>query len=529
MDKTADIYTPTYAISAAKMRKAMKLIALTLILLGLSGLVAAQSRALTKADDAFERFDYSLALKRYNKLDGKSESRYYVTKRIADCYRLLNMPVNALEWYEKAIEFHDVDAETYYHLGQTLRVLKRYEESDIYLNRFREITRTQAPQQGLSPGEFLMAVKSDSGRYEIIPRNVNSEYSEFGPAILDGNKLVFSSNRPGKSVIRQLDSRNNLPFFGLFVSELSDLSTATYPLPFLPKIKTELNDGPVSFTADGQMLYITRNTTATQEGLSELDIFSLNRRDGKWSSTLASLPLKIKGYSIAHPAVSPDNQRLYFSSDMPGGYGAKDLYYSELRGGFFSQPVNLGPDINTAGNDVFPFVDSAGRLFFASDGLPGLGGLDIFMTIPEGQNFSKPYNLGPGINTAYDDFSIVIKSDDSGGYFSSNRPGGAGSDDIYAFKTLKPLRFTHILGTIVNQLTGEPEEAVSISVIKQNGIVVANIESDEKGNYSLHLLSDEEYTIHFRKRMMQAVEKSLTPSEIKAFSTLNLNIKLVPR
>lgn len=151
------------------------------------------------------------------------------------------------------------------------------------------------------------------------------------------------------------------------------------------------------------------------------------------------------------------------------------------------------------------------------------------MTIPEGQNFSKPYNLGPGINTAYDDFSIVIKSDDSGGYFSSNRPGGAGSDDIYAFKTLKPLRFTHILGTIVNQLTGEPEEAVSISVIKQNGIVVANIESDEKGNYSLHLLRDEEYTIHFRKRMMQAVEKSLTPSEMKAFSTLNLHIKLVPR
>ena len=196
-----------------------------------------------------------------------------------------------------------------YHLGQTLRVLKRYEESDIYLNRFREITRTQAPQQGLSPEEFLMAVKSDSGRYEIIPLNINSEYSEFGPAILDGNKLVFSSNRPGKSVIRQLDSRNNLPFFGLFVSELSDLSTATYPLPFLPKIKTELNDGPVSFTADGQMLYITRNTTATQEGLSELDIFSLNRRDGKWSSTLASLPLKIKGYSIAHPAPSPAPQR----------------------------------------------------------------------------------------------------------------------------------------------------------------------------------------------------------------------------
>src|SRR5690606_18556962 len=115
-----------------------------------------------KADKAFGRFDYSKALNIYQKLEKKNESKYYVTKRIADCYRLLDMPTHAVEWYEKAIEFHDVDAETYYHLGQTLRTLKRYEESDIYLNRFRAITRTQTPQQGLSPEEYLRTVRSDS-------------------------------------------------------------------------------------------------------------------------------------------------------------------------------------------------------------------------------------------------------------------------------------------------------------------------------------------------------------------------------
>jgi hypothetical protein len=149
--------------------------------------------------------------------------------------------------------------------------------------------------------------------------------------------------------------------------------------------------------------------------------------------------------------------------------------------------------------------------------------------LPGEYGFSNPHNLGPDINTPYDDFGITILYDDSGGYFASNRPGGEGSDDIYAFRTLVPLRFTQIRGTITNDITGEAEEAVSISIFKKNGIPVANLESDEKGNYSFHLLSNEEYTIYFRKRMMQDIEKSIKPSDMKAFGTLNLNIKLAPR
>lgn len=507
----------------------LRLMLIAFMILGFCMTLPAQSKALHKADKAFGRFDYSKALNIYQKLEKKNESKYYVTKRIADCYRLLDMPTHAVEWYEKAIEFHDVDAETYYHLGQTLRTLKRYEESDIYLNRFRAITRTQTPQQGLSPEEYLRTVRSDSGRFEIVKLSINTPYSEIGPALYDGNKLVFSSNTPENSVVRYLDSRNNKPFYSLYVAELEELATTGIPTPFLPRIRTELNDGPVSFSHDGNLVYITRNTVLTQEGVSELDIFTLSKREGKWNTTLATLPLKLKGYSIAHPAISPDNQRLYFASNMPGGYGGMDLYYSELKGGFFSQPVNLGPGINTAGNEVFPFVDTNGRLFFASDGLPGLGGLDIFVVLPGEYGFSNPHNLGPDINTPYDDFGITILYDDSGGYFASNRPGGEGSDDIYAFRTLVPLRFTQIRGTITNDITGEAEEAVSISIFKKNGIPVANLESDEKGNYSFHLLSNEEYTIYFRKRMMQDIEKSIKPSDMKAFGILNLNIKLAPR
>jgi hypothetical protein len=500
-----------------------------ILLLLVSPEVNAQSRLLKKADKAYNEFNYSKALKRYHRVAAKGTSQYYVTKRIADCYRQLNMPTHAVEWYEKAIVYQDVDADTYYHLGLALRTLKRYEESDIYLNRFHTIMRTHSPRQGLSPEDYLFHIRSDSGRFEVLHLEINSPYSEFGPALLNGKHLIFSSNRPGESYVRHLDSRNNLPFFDLYQSEVTDLTQTTYPHPFLPNLKTGLNDGPVSFTADGQQMYITRNISQNPEGVSEMDIFVGTKREGNWPKTLTSLPLKLKGYSIAHPSISHDNQRLYFASDMPGGYGGMDIYYSERRGGFLSQPVNLGPNVNTPGNEVFPFVDSKGRLFFASDGLPGLGGLDLFVVLSMPKGFSNPHNLGPGINSPYDDFSIVWDEPGEAGYFASNRPGGQGKDDIYAFKALKPLAFSHIKGSITNAITEAPEEAVTISVFKQGNIPVATFESDEEGLFSIHVLRDETYEIHFRKRMMEPVVKTITPSDMRAFGTINMNLEIAPR
>ncbi len=500
-----------------------------MLFLLLSPDITAQTRLLKKADKAFSEFNYNKALKRYHRVASKGTSKYYVTKRIADCYRLLNMPTHAVEWYEKAIVYQDVDADTYYHLGLALRTLKRYEESDVYMDRFHTIMRTHSPRQGLSPEEYLYHIRSDSGRFEVLHLEINSPYSEFGPALLNGKLLIFSSNRPGKSYIRNLDSRNNLPFFDLYQSEVSNLTQTTYPHPFLPHLKTGLNDGPVSFTSDGQQMYITRNIAQNPEGVSELDIFVGSKKDGSWPKTLTSLPLKLRGFSIAHPAISPDNQRLYFASGMPGGYGGMDIYYSERRGGFLSQPVNLGPNVNTPGNEVSPFVDSKGRLFFASDGLPGLGGLDLFVVLSMPNGFSNPHNLGPGINSPYDDFSLIWDEQSEGGYFASNRPGGLGNDDIYAFKAQKPLSFTNIKGVITNTITGDPEEAVTISVFKQGDIPVATFETDEEGLFSIHLLNDETYKVHFRKRMMLPVEKTITPNDMKAFGTLNLDIEFAPR
>lgn len=516
----------TYKIQDISNMAIKKYLWLLIIILPLN--VFAQSKALKKADALFNRFDYKKALSHYQKLETKGESKYYVTRRIADCYRLLHMPVMAADWYEKAIAFPDVEAETYYHLGLALRTLKRYDESEQYLTRFHNLTRTQPMRRGLSSEDYLLSILADSSRVEIIPLNLNSAYSEFGPAKWN-DFLVFSSNRPGKSVIRHRDARNNQPFFDVYFVSLDSLRTNGRVELFQPQLKSGLNDGPVSFTSDGQTMYITRNTAKNPEGKSELDVMIARMKDGKWDKVLSTLPLKMRGYSIAHPSVAIDDQRLYFASDMPGGYGGMDIYYSERKGGFLSQPVNLGPHINTPGNEVFPLISADGRLFFASSGHPGLGGLDLYVALPIDGGFSAPFNLGPGINSSYDDFSFYLNEDKQTGYFSSNRPGGEGGDDIYAFRFLRPLQFTVIEGVIKNKVTGQIETDVIINVLKDDGTPVASLQSDEKGQFSIHLLRDNSYRFSFRKRLMEPMEREIISSQLRDFSKLNITIEMVPR
>lgn len=505
---------------------------LIILLLTTPVFAASQSRDLQRADSFYNRFKYPKALSSYLKAEKKGESVYYVTRRIGDCYRHMKMPEKAVEWYQRTLTFPDVEPDTYFHLGQLLRTLGRYDESDGYLTRFYTLTRTQAAFRGLSPEDHLNSILSDSGRVEIMRLDINTRHSEFAPAIWN-NKLVFMSNRPGSSPVRTKDARSRESFFDLYAAQIKSLTTFGRPELFDSRLKTSLNDGPVSFSADGQQAYITRNTGRTVDGVSELDIVVARFRDGQWQKNTTTLPFKIRGFSIAHPATTHNNERIYFASDMPGGYGGMDLYYSERRDGFLSQPVNMGPLINTPGNEIFPYVDEKGRLFFASDGHPGLGGLDIFVALPTPDGFAEPINPGPGINSSHDDFTIAFNEDGLSGYFASNRPSGSNqnnqNDNLYAFRMIRPLEFTMIDGFVRNQSTGAPEAEVTISVSKSDGTLVSTFESDEKGRFLVHLLSDVEYKFTFRKRMMEPYEKSITPTDMKGYASYNLQVSMSPR
>ena len=504
----------------------MKIITISIMLLIPIGLFSqSNAAALKKAENSYNKFDYEKALIQYLKLEEQGISKYFVTRRIADCYRMLNMPVLATEWYQKAVDFPDVEAETYYQLGLSLRVLKRYDESEQYMSRYYTLTKTKPLQRGLSPEDYLAFIKSDSGRVAVTNLGINTNYSEFGPQLWNKN-LIFTSNRPKDEIIKYKDARNNRSFFSIYYAPKDNLTNNKKTKLFIPKFNSKFNEGPVCFSSDKNTIYITRNMVVDQSGKSELDIVTLRNRNGKWDKSYSTLPLKMKGYMIAHPTISDDDERLYFISDMPGGFGGMDIYYSERKGGFLSQPVNLGPNINTPGDELFPYITSDGRLFFASNGHTGLGGLDIFVALPIGNGFSEPINLGPGINSSFDDFSIVFEQDGQSGYFASNRPGGKGEDDIYYFEMIKPLNYTLISGVIKNKETGQPESEVQITVIKTNGMPVASFQSGADGVFNLYVISDGSYKFTFRKRLMEPIEKEFTPAQLGGFGKVTVNIEM---
>lgn len=360
----------------------------------------------------------------------------------------------------------------------------------------------------LLPGMHLMGQSpaADNERYTIYPLSISSSYSDMGPALGPEGQLLFSSNRPVRSIIRRFNARNHQPFYQLWESQITTLTKLSAPRAFAPHLRSPLNNGPLSFSADGRQMYLTRNSEG--RSAAELDIVLFSRLYDKWPREASSLPLKVRGYSIMHPAIAPDNERLYFASDMPGGYGGMDLYYSVRRGGFLSRPVNLGPQINTSGNEVFPYVDEAGRLFFASDGLPGAGGLDVFVSHILKNDFSPPLNLGPGINSPADDFGFIWYQSGSSGYFVSNRPGGKGQDDLYAFESSRGLNLVLIQGKVLNKESGEPEAAVDIQVLLPNQGSYQQTVSAEDGSFSLLLWGDTSYTFTFNKEGFRRLQKS---------------------
>lgn len=376
----------------------------------------------------------------------------------------------------------------------------------------------------LLPGMQLMAqtlaTNQTKERYVIYPLSISSSFSEMGPAMGPEGQLLFSSNRPARSIIRRFNANNQQPFYQLWESWPTDLTTLSAPQAFAPQLRSPLNNGPLSFSADGRQMYLTRNSEG--HSTAELDIILFSRLYDKWPREASSLPLKIRGYSIMHPAIAPDNERLYFASDMPGGYGGMDLYYSVRRGGFLSRPVNLGPKINSSGNEVFPFVDPEGRLFFASDGLPGAGGLDIFVSHILPNDFSPPLNLGAGLNSAADDFGFIWYQNEKSGYFVSNRQGGKGQDDLYGFEARQGLNLFLIEGKVTHAQTGEPLAEVDIQVLLPNQSNYQKTASAADGSFSLLLWGNETYTFTFNKEEFTPLRKTT------AAKALTLPIVLSP-
>ena len=399
----------------------------------------AQTKQLAEADRLFNTKAYALAIKEYNKLISKGETSLDIYKKLGDAYYLNANYKDAATCYVKLMSptIKNSDSEYLFKYAQTLRSNGNYEEAEKIMLQFNKIKNQDLrDSKFIEKSNYLESIKNIKQKYILINLESNSAESDFAPSFYK-DTLVFSSARDTGFLVNNVHEWNNRPFLNLHTAVKKDSSSFIYEGKFAKELNTKTHESSTAFTKDGKTVYFTRNNSEKgkfspdKNGLSRLKIYRAKLENGKWTN-VTELPFNNDEYSVANPSLNYAEDKLYFASDMPGTLGASEIFVVTINtDGSFGTPENLGAEINTEGRETFPFISEFETLYFASDGHPGLGGLDIFyidLTKKDGV-----HNMGKGINSRQDDFSIVIDETKNEGFLASNRPNGKGSDDIYSF------------------------------------------------------------------------------------------------
>ena len=316
-----------------------------------------------------------------------------------------------------------------------------------------------------------------------------------------------------------MDGWTNHSFTELYQARIKGDSLSP-PEKFSKRIATRVHESTPVFTKDGKTMYFTRNNyhegkiKKDSTGRILLKIYRATLKDGAWTD-ITELPFNSNEYSIAHPALSADGEILYFASDMPGSYGEADIFSVRIDpDGTFGIPQNLGSGVNTQGRESFPFVDRDNHLYFASDGHPGLGGLDIYVSKPEKGEYVKAFNVGEPINSNRDDFAFIIDGATKTGYFSSNRGGGLGYDDIYGFSEIREIEFdcTQLLaGSITEESTGKALPDARVSLFDNERNLLKTTVSGTDGTYRFTGVEcGKAYIVKSEKSLYTTGETSIT-------------------
>jgi len=430
----------------------MKFLNFTLAFLCTTSLLFAQhERELQKANEMYKNFAYVDAIKIYEKIAKQGYVNQEMLESLGNSYYYKAEYKNALQWYEQLFEEgkYNVKPEYYYRYAQALKSVGRYDESDKMMNKFAELTGNADTRAVLfeENKDYQEVIQGNSGRLELHPVSINTEFSEYGTALY-GDKVVFTAANSGKTSKGGVSQWTGESYYDLYMAD-RDKQTLSNKKFFSTTVNTPFNESTAVFTKDGNTMYFTRNNYVNHrlgtdvENTILLKILRATKdSNGEWGNVV-ELPFNSDDYNVAHPALSPDEKFLYFASDMKGSLGESDIYRVEILGdNQYGTPENLGDIINTPGRESFPFVSKNNVLYYSSDGIPGLGGLDIFaVKFYENGTVSKPINIGRPGNSADDDFCFVMDSETKIGFLSSNRPGGKGRDDIYSFYEEKPLVF----------------------------------------------------------------------------------------
>lgn len=492
------------------------------------------------ADQKYDEYAYADAIKVYEKIAGENSSNEKIVQRLANSYYFNGELTTALKWYEQLFKINpEQESEYLYRYGQSLKSAGNYRKSDEILQKFNQKAVLEKRADLIrNDKNYLQIIKENSGRFEIGDAGVNSGSSDYGSTVYN-DKIIFTSARDTGGVVRANFQWTNHSFSRLYAATLMPDGSVGKPEILVKRKKHKFNESTPIFTKDGRTMYFTRNNfTNGRRGNNDKDVtllklYKAELVDNVWKNE-KELPFNSDQYSTAHPALSVDEKVLYFASDMPGTLGQSDIFKVAINDdGTFGNPQNLGPAINTEGRETFPFISGDNELYFATDGRPGLGGLDIFVSrIKPNGNFDDVLNVGEPVNSKQDDFAFSIDSKNRNGYFSSNREMGHGLDDVYRFTETKRLICEQNLsGTVTDAASNEVLANTSLTIFNENFDSVATIVTDEKGNYVFpDLKCGKKYTIRTSKSDYNAKEIPVTilKDAGQTIQTISLNKVFVP-
>ncbi len=467
-------------------------------------------QSIKKADKRVTFYQYAIAIPVLEKIiENNKEGKLEAMEMLADCYRLTGDEEKAAEWYSQIIDSAGIDPIDHYYYGQVLRTQGKYQEAKEQFLKYAELV----PDDPKGP-IFAGYCEEIYSMLQTAPKNMthnitslNTENSEFSPVFYK-NGVLFSSDRKLKKYLNPVYDWTGAPYLNFFFAT-TDTSSPLYDPSyaeaesFSNKLNDEYHDGTAVLNSTGDVIYFTR--TIKKKGEKDdnniitykLKIFTSELVDGKWTKA-KPISLNNEMYSIGHPALSPDDKKLYFVSDMPGGYGGTDLYVSEMTEEGWGEPKNLGPVINTPENEMFPYMHKDSTLYFASAGHLGYGGLDIFYSKQENGEWTEPVNMMAPLNSSYDDFGIAFVPGLNIGLFSSNRPGGAGRDDIYAFEGLVKIK-GRVLECTEGGIDCIPLANATVFVLDRNTDKVNVLKTDAAGEYETEVGPRNEYSVKATK------------------------------
>ncbi|AWI25471.1 OmpA family protein [Flavobacterium pallidum] len=493
----------------------MKKVFLILVLFSCFG-VRAQEFAEQRAKRLFERTYYSDALPLYEELVKDSQS-LEVLRNLSDCYYYTNDIENALRYYRLLLSaFPNIDAEYQFRYIQCLKATGNYDKANELMRK-----KIKAPEALEAFEKKLHELDNISGigeRFEIHNLKINTKNSEFG-AIKSGDKIVFAA------IVNDAAAKkykwNGEQYLDLFSIPSTE---ATVAAPFPAEINTVMHEADAVFTKDGRTMYFTRNNfkngkrVKNAKKISTMQIFRAELVDGKWSN-ITSLPFNNDNYSVEHPALSNDEQTLYFASDMPGTLGSFDIFSVQINGNNYGVPENLGNKINTSRKEQFPFVSKDNKLYFSSNGHLGFGLMDVFVADIHNDGFGVPLNVGLPVNSGYDDFAFNIDSETREGFFASDRPGGNGGDDIYGLVETKPLIVRDcmqlISGIISDVDTKLPLDRATVVLQDKNKNEITRKVTETDGKFSFEGNCEESYVVLASKEAYSSDSRNLTLSKIR--------------